>query len=342
MASPPSSMIICICPSIELNWSDGDDSFLSTVEDKESKDKKALGNTPLAGNLEPWRPVSSQGCFKRNIALWRKCRLLGKGSYADVYEVMTDDGSFFAVKEVPLLDQGSQGNQSLSQLEQEIKLYRQFEHENIVQYIGTDKDNKKLYVFLELMSKGSLSTLYHKRPLTESQVSAYTRQILEGLKYLHDQKVMHRDIKCANILVDASGSVKLTGFGLAEATEMSAARSLEGTFHWMAPEVVKSGKNGSYELKADIWSLGCTVLEMLTCKPPYSDSERAQVLYKIQKGELPRVPKFLSEDARDFIRECLQANPNERPSAAQLLDHPFVMKPPPSGFAQPRYKNKLS
>ncbi|XP_031251072.1 mitogen-activated protein kinase kinase kinase 1-like [Pistacia vera] len=102
------------------------------------------------------------------------------------------DGFFFAVKEVSLLDQGNQGKQSILQLQQEISLLSWFEHENIVQYFGTDKDDKMLYIFLELVTKGSLANLYQKYNLRDSQVSAYTRQILSGLKYLHEQNVVHR------------------------------------------------------------------------------------------------------------------------------------------------------
>ncbi|KAA8545390.1 hypothetical protein F0562_020174 [Nyssa sinensis] len=204
----------------------------------------------------------------RSITSWQKGELLGRGSFGTVYECFTDDGFFFAVKEVSLLDQGTQGKQSIYQLEQEISLLSQFEHENIVQYLGTEKDNDKLYIFLELVTKGSLANLYQKHHLQDTHVSAYTRQILSGLKYLHDQHVVHRDIKCANILVDTTGSVKLADFGLAKATKMNDAKSFKGTAFWMAPEVVNQKKTG-YGLAADIWSLGCTVLEMLTRHVPY-------------------------------------------------------------------------
>ncbi|GKU87703.1 hypothetical protein SLEP1_g2062 [Rubroshorea leprosula] len=246
------------------------------------------------------------------------------------------DGFFFAVKEVSLLDQGSQGRQSIFQLEQEIELLSQFEHENIVQYYGTDKDESKLYIFLELVTKGSLLNLYQRYNLRDSQVSFYTRQILHGLKYLHDRNVVHRDIKCANILVDANGSVKLSDFGLAKATKLNDVKSCKGTAFWMAPEVVNL-RNQGYGLAADIWSLGCTVLEMLTREVPYSHLECMQALFRIGKGEPPPVPDSLSKDARDFILRCLQVNPNNRPTAVQLLHHPFVKRPPPtpSGSASP-------
>ncbi|KAF5442461.1 hypothetical protein F2P56_035115 [Juglans regia] len=262
------------------------------------------------------------------ITSWEKGVLLGRGSFGSVYEGISEDGILLAVKEVSLLDQGSQGNESVSQLEQEIALLSQFEHENIVQYYGTAKDESKLYIFLELV-KGSLLKLYESYSLRDSQVSPYTRQILHGLKYLHDRNVVHRDIKCANILVDASGSVKLADFGLAKATKFNDLLSCKGTPFWMAPEVVNR-RNQGYGLPADIWSLGCTVLEMLTRRIPYSDWEPMAALFKIGKGEPPPVPDSLSTDARDFILQCLQAKPDRRPTAARLLDHPFVKRPLPT------------
>ncbi|XP_044490407.1 mitogen-activated protein kinase kinase kinase 1-like isoform X2 [Mangifera indica] len=256
--------------------------------------------------LEPVYNVSPNGKFRRNITSWQKGELLGSGSFGTVYEGFTDDGFFFAVKEVSLLDQGNQGKQSILQLQQEISLLSQFEHENIVQYLGTDKDDKMLYIFLELVTKGSLAKLYQKYHLRDSQVSAYTRQILSGLKYLHDQNVVHRDIKCANILVDASGSVKLADFGLAKATKMNDVKSSKGTPFWMAPEM--------------------------------------QALFRIGRGIAPEVPRSLSKDARGFILKCLQVNPSERPTAAQLLDHPFLKRPLQTshGPASPFYNSRWS
>ncbi|GLT84987.1 hypothetical protein SLE2022_031910 [Rubroshorea leprosula] len=278
-----------------------------------------LSNT----TTEPMSNISPNGRFQRNITVWEKGQFLGRGSFGSVYAGISGGGSFFAIKEVSLLDQESRGSESISQLEQEIGLLSQFEHENIVRYYGTEKDESKLYIFLELVTLGSLLSLYQTYNLKDSQVSFYTRQILHGLKYLHDRDVVHRDIKCANILVDASGSVKLADFGLAKVTKLNDVKSCKGTAFWMAPEVVNR-KNQGYGLPADIWSLGCTVLEMLTRQIPYSHLECMQALYRIGKGEPPPVPDFLSNNARDFILQCLQVNPNNRPTAAQLLHHSFV------------------
>ncbi|XWS15077.1 hypothetical protein CRYUN_Cryun35bG0063300 [Craigia yunnanensis] len=291
---------------------------------------------------EPMSNISPNGRFKRTITYWEKGELLGRGSFGSVFEGISDDGFFFAVKEVSLLDQGSQGKQSIIQLEHEIALLSQFEHENIVQYYGTDKDESNLYIFLELVTKGSLLNLYQRYHLRDSQISAYTRQILHGLKYLHDQNVVHRDIKCANILVDASGSVKLADFGLAKATKLNDVKSCKGTAFWMAPEVVNQKSKG-YGIPADIWSLGCTVLEMLTRQIPYSNLECMQALFRIGRGEPPPVPDSLSKDAREFIMQCLQVNPDARPTVAKLLQHPFVKRPLPmhSGSASPHLGRRI-
>ncbi|CAN4104862.1 unnamed protein product [Withania somnifera] len=333
---------------------DGDDECIKNEEDEENSTRRIIGVSSLvsqsssftttsndddssSSTTERMSIISPNGRFTRFITRWDKVGLLGRGSFGSVYEAISEDGFFFAVKEVSLLDQGDAGRQSLYQLEQEIELLSQFEHENIVQYYGTDKNDSKLYIFLELVTQGSLLKLYQKYQLRDSQVSAYTRQILHGLKYLHDRNVVHRDIKCANILVDANGSVKLADFGLAKATKLNDVKSFKGTALWMAPEVVNR-KHQGYGLAADIWSLGCTVLEMLTRLFPYSNLDNPmQVLYRIGKGEPPAVPDTLSIDARDFINHCLQVDPSARLTAAQLLDHPFVKRtlPPPSGSASP-------
>ncbi|CAN0913110.1 Mitogen-activated protein kinase kinase kinase 1 [Linum grandiflorum] len=142
-----------------------------------------------------------------------------------------------------------------------------------------EQDESNLYIFVELVTKGSLLSLYQRFHLRDTQVSAYTRQIFHVLKYLHDRHVVHRDIKCANIMVHANGSLKLADFGLRkaavcsfQASNLNDLDSLQRTASLMAPELLNQKKQG-YGLPADIWSIGCTVLEMLTRRIPYSDLE---------------------------------------------------------------------
>nr|CAB3468231.1 unnamed protein product [Digitaria exilis] len=161
------------------------------------------------------------------------------------------EGVFFAVKEVNLSDQGSNAKQCIFQLEQEIALPSQFKHENIVQYYDTDKEDAKLYIFLELMTQGSLASLYQKYRLHDTHVSAYTRQILNGLTYLHEKKTVHRDIKCGNILVHANGSVKLADFGLAKECLKPSNRTLHdmASSNWWTSTPANTG---SYVLLEDV------------------------------------------------------------------------------------------
>ncbi|KAJ4905434.1 Mitogen-activated protein kinase kinase kinase 1 [Raphanus sativus] len=164
--------------------------------------------------------------------------------------------------------------------------------------------------------------------IPDSAVSMYTRQILDGLNYLHGEGFIHRDIKCANILVDATGAVKLADFWInGKVSKSDDIMSSKGTPFWMAPEVINPKHTDGYGNSADIWSLGCTVLEMLTRKIPYCDLEYPyQALFRIGKAELPDIPDTLSLQARDFIVQCLKAKPEERPTAAELLNHPFVRR----------------
>ncbi|XP_039164782.1 mitogen-activated protein kinase kinase kinase 1b [Eucalyptus grandis] len=149
---------------------------------------KPRGNErPLDGKLVSWEEAQTSGVDNgsvgRRITSWQKGKLLGNGSYGRVYEILTDDGTFFAVKEVYLLDQGCQ---SLLYLEQEISLLSQLRHDNIVRYYGTEKDDEKIYLFLELMTKGSLAMLYGKYDLSDSQVSALSTLAFPSLPSIVD------------------------------------------------------------------------------------------------------------------------------------------------------------
>ncbi|KAL6195120.1 hypothetical protein ACLB2K_030741 [Fragaria x ananassa] len=320
-------------------------SFLSSSDEEELEEQEVEQgeNVDFSSTTTEFSSISPCGWFLPNgkpmlpITYWEKGDLLGSGSFGCVYEAISDGGCFIAVKEVSLLDQGSLGRQRVSQLEQEIALLSQFEQESVVQYYGTQKDGSKLYIFLELVTKGSLQKLYHTYHLRDTHVSVYTRQILQGLKYLHDRHVIHRDIKCANLLVHANGSVKLADFGLAKSIKLNNIKSCQGTVNWMAPEVVNLRGQGS-GLPADIWSLGCTVLEMLTGLVPYHNLEYMEALWTIGKGQPPLVPDTLSREAQDFVHLCLKVKPDDRPTAAQLLEHPFVNKhfpPMSSGSVSP-------
>ncbi|XP_050227863.1 mitogen-activated protein kinase kinase kinase YODA isoform X2 [Mercurialis annua] len=257
---------------------------------------------------------------------WKKGRLLGRGTFGHVYlGFNSESGEMCAMKEVTLFADDPKSKESAQQLGQEIALLSRLRHPNIVQYYGSETVDDKLYIYLEYVSGGSIYKLLQEYgQLGEAAIRSYTQQILSGLAFLHAKNTIHRDIKGANLLVDPSGRVKLADFGMAKhITGQSCPLSFKGSPYWMAPEVIKN--SGGCNLAVDIWSLGCTVLEMATTKPPWSQHEGVAALFKIGNSkELPPLPDHLSDSGKDFVKQCLQRDPSRRPTAAQLLDHPFV------------------
>uniref|UniRef100_A0A5B7AXL3 mitogen-activated protein kinase kinase kinase n=1 Tax=Davidia involucrata TaxID=16924 RepID=A0A5B7AXL3_DAVIN len=261
-----------------------------------------------------------------NLSKWKKGRLLGRGTFGHVYlGFNSEKGQMCAIKEVRVVVDDQTSKECLKQLNQEITLLSQLSHPNIVQYHGSELGEETLSVYLEYVSGGSIHKLLQEYgPFREPVIQNYTRQILSGLAYLHGRNTVHRDIKGANILVDPNGEIKLADFGMAKhITACSSMLSFKGSPYWMAPEVVMN-TNG-YSLAVDIWSLGCTILEMATSKPPWSQYEGVAAIFKIGNSkDIPEIPNHLSSDAKSFLKLCLQRDPAARPTALQLLDQPFV------------------
>ncbi|KAL5219344.1 hypothetical protein ABZP36_020028, partial [Zizania latifolia] len=186
----------------------------------------------------------------------------------------------------------------------------------------------RFYIYLEYVHPGSINKYVnqHCGAMTESVICNFTRHILKGLDFLHSQKIMHRDIKGANLLVDGNGVVILADFGMAKHLSTAAPNlSLKGTPYWMAPEVVQATlvKDVGYDLAVDIWSLGCTIIEMFTGKPPWSGLEGPAAMFKVLHKD-PSIPDSLSPEGKNFLRCCFKRNPTERPTASKLLEHQFI------------------
>jgi len=258
---------------------------------------------------------------------WQRGDTIGTGSFGSVFIGLNNmTGELLAVKEVAVNVEAHKMKEAVEQLECEVKLLGTLNHPNIVKYVGTLREAKRLYIFLEYVPGGSIASLIQRfGPLVESVIRVYTRQILKGLAYLHASRTVHRDIKGANLLVEKNGRIKLADFGMAKqmVEHMSFTRSFKGSAFWMAPEVIRQRGHG---VAADIWSVGCTVLEMATGQPPWSQcSTQVQAIFKIaSSAELPTIPETLSPQAAEFILLCLQRDPTARPTADDLLNHPFV------------------
>jgi serine/threonine protein kinase len=207
-----------------------------------------------------------------------------------------------------------------------------------VQYYGCHEDKTKntLNIFMEYVTGGSLNSFIKRfRTLPHNTVRQWTVQIVRGVKYLHDEGIVHRDIKGDNILVTMDGIVKLADFGCSKAIDevcnkangdKAGCKTMVGTPYWMAPEVIKCETDG-YGFKSDVWSVGCTVVEMVTGRPPWPESDSMwAAVFKIANstGLPPGIPKDLSPDMMNFLERCFERDPAKRASAAELLDHKWL------------------
>ncbi|KAI0390031.1 mitogen-activated protein kinase [Xylariaceae sp. FL0594] len=271
---------------------------------------------------------------------WIKGALIGQGSFGSVYLALhAVTGELLAVKQVEALTPGANSQTDarkksmIEALKREISLLRDLRHPNIVQYLGCGTSNEYLNIFLEYVPGGSVQTMLNSYgALPEPLVRSFVRQILEGLSYLHNRDIIHRDIKGANILVDNKGTIKISDFGISKKLEatnfLSGANnnrnrpSLQGSVFWMAPEVVKQT---SYTRKADIWSLGCLVVEMMTGEHPFPDCSQLQAIFKIGGGKAaPTIPDNASAEAVEFLSRTFELDHNLRPSADELRLSPFL------------------
>lgn len=272
---------------------------------------------------------------------WMKGALIGQGSFGSVYLALhAITGELLAVKQVeaPAPGANSQNDNRkksmIDALKREISLLRDLRHPNIVQYLGCSSSVDFLNIFLEYVPGGSVQTMLNSYgALPEPLVRSFVRQILIGLSYLHNRDIIHRDIKGANILVDNKGTIKISDFGISKKLEatniLNGANnnkhrpSLQGSVFWMAPEVVKQT---SYTRKADIWSLGCLVVEMMTGSHPFPDCSQLQAIFKIGGGRAsPTIPEHASEEAKQFLAQTFEIDHNRRPSADELILSPFLI-----------------
>ncbi|KAJ5241323.1 Protein kinase byr2 [Penicillium citrinum] len=306
-------------------------------EEGEEEDDAGLMSDFLAGNN--FAPKN-----------WMKGSLIGEGSFGSVFLALhAITGELMAVKqvEIPSATQGTEfdkrKNLMVTALKHEIELLQGMHHPNIVQYLGTATDDQYLNIFLEYVPGGSIATMLKQyNTFQEPLVKNFVRQILAGLSYLHSCDIIHRDIKGANILVDNKGGVKISDFGISKRVEASTVLgsrastgggsaghmhrpSMQGSVYWMAPEVVRQT---AHTKKADIWSLGCLVVEMFIGAHPFPDCSQLQAIFAIGSNKArPHTPEHVSEEAGEFLDMTFQHEYEKRPSADELLKCKFLSMP---------------
>lgn len=270
-------------------------------------------------------------CIKRDVdpnLTWEIIGELGDGAFGKVYKAQNKvSGEFAAVKQVEIKTE-----EDLEDFTVEIEILYDCQHKNVVGLHEAYLYNEMLWMFIEFCGGGALDTIMLdlEKPLTEKQIRFVCHEMCQALDFLHNAKIIHRDLKAGNVLLTMDGQVKLADFGVsAKNTKTNQRRdSFIGTPYWMAPEVIvcEAIKDNPYNYKADIWSLGITLIEFAQIEPPNNDMHPMRVLIKIQKSDPPTLdqPSRWSHLFSNFISRCLVKDPELRPTAAELLEHPFI------------------
>jgi hypothetical protein len=293
---------------------------------------------------------NNDGFFSK--VLWDRSHILGRGAFGAVYKGYdAGSGCFVAIKEFLTTDR-----EELNHQIEEIKLLKSLIHPNVVSYLGAEMRERVndwgatepvLCIATELLAGGSIGSIVASYgPLEEGVVQTYTNDILHGLSYLHEQKLVHRDIKPENILISVDGRAKIGDFGESKFLQASMTAkdenlTMKGTPYFMAPEVLLEDGHGR---KADIWSVGATVLQMSTGFPPWRENGFKQIVQLLlflgrQPKAVPTIPKTCSQQLTSFVKLCLQRQPALRLSAKDLLKHEFITDPNVSSYVSGRRKS---
>ncbi|XP_066581483.1 STE20-like serine/threonine-protein kinase [Prorops nasuta] len=294
-------------------------SFLSNLKKafhfggNDAKKKKLYNNIKMDVNPEEF---------------WEMIGELGDGAFGKVYKAQHKQTHQLAAAKMCALE----GEDDLSDFMIEIDILSEFKHPNVVELHEAYFIEGKLWMLIEYCDGGAVDSIMVEleKALTELQIAYVCQHMAKGLAFLHKAKVIHRDLKAGNVLLTMAGGVKLADFGVSAKNKYTLQKhdTFIGTPYWMAPEVVlcETFRDNPYDFKVDIWSLGITLIEFAQMEPPNHEMSPMRVLLKIQKGDPPKLeqPGKWSKDFNDFIARALTKDPATRPTADELMKHPFI------------------
>ena len=285
-----------------------------------SYDKAAIKNS--SNNNSPKQQQNKKAEKKNVVTLLENFQMgerIGKGQYGSVYRgINVDNGEMVAIKQVGKI---KMKKAEIASIMGELELLKQLDHTNVLSYKGFIETKEHINIVLDFVEGGSLASILGKfGVIPEKLAICYIKQILDGLDYLHDRDVIHRDIKCGNILVTKDGSVKLADFGIAMKLGDPSAPAV-GSPYWMAPEVIEMKGSSS---ACDIWALGCTIIELLTGQPPYFEFNQVQAMFCMVENEKPPYPQNMSNDMKSFLDQCFKRDPKDRSTAKKLKKHALL------------------
>ncbi|XP_070332804.1 mitogen-activated protein kinase kinase kinase 1 isoform X2 [Odocoileus virginianus] len=269
----------------------------------------------------------------REDSEWLKGQQIGLGAFSSCYQAQdVGTGTLMAVKQVTYVrNTSSEQEEVVEALREEIRMMSHLNHPNIIRMLGATCEKSNYNLFIEWMAGGSVAHLLSKYgAFKESVVINYTEQLLRGLSYLHENQIIHRDVKGANLLIDSTGQrLRIADFGAAArlASKGTGAGEFQGqllgTIAFMAPEVLRGQQYGR---SCDVWSVGCAIIEMACAKPPWNaekHSNHLALIFKIASATTaPSIPSHLSPGLRDVALRCLELQPQDRPPSRELLKHP--------------------
>ena len=253
---------------------------------------------------------------------------IGEGSYSTVLKVQRiEDGNIYALKRVKFYKLSEKEKENALN---EIRILASVKNKNVISYKEAffDEKDSSLGIVMEYADKGDLFQLITERKktknyFTEQEVWKIFIQLLNGLKALHDFKILHRDIKSANVFLFKGGICKLGDLNVSKVARKGLGYTQTGTPYYASPEV---WEEKPYDSKSDVWSLGCVMYEMITLRPPFQAKSMEELYKKVMRGNYPRIPKKYSEDLSDAIKLMIQVEAGARPSCEELLKMPMITK----------------